>query len=301
MNPRISVVIPAHNAEKLIADAVRAVIQQPLARDQFECLVVDDGSTDRTGEIAAKAGAIVVSLKNNSGIAGARNAGVQQARGEWIAFTDSDCVPSRRWLTSIFAAIETTDRSTIALAGKTIGLDSNTPAAKFMDLIGALDAENYLRSEVLPWSPGCNLAYRREDLLAIGGFDSSFKTYETADFHLRVTERFGGSIKLLPAAVVLHRHRPTWRGLWKQQYNYGYGYAQFLRLYADRWPWSVRREAGAWLRVFGLAFPAAIGRGEKGLVQRGWFVKQLAHRLGFVSTYYSARSHKQVAALKPSA
>jgi len=298
MNPRISVVIPAHNAEEYIAGAVRAVMEQPLPPDQFECLVVDDASTDRTCDLAVKAGATVVSLETNAGPSGARNAGVEEARGEWIAFTDSDCVPSRRWLSSLLAAIETADRSTIALAGKTIGLDSQTPAAKFMDLTGALDAENYLRSEVLPWAPTCNIAYRRADLLAVGGFDTAFRYYETPVLHLRVTERFGGAIRIVPTAVVMHHHRPTWKALWKQQTNYGRGYGQFLRVYADRWPWPLWRETWAWVRVLGMAVPAAVGRGDKGLVRRGSFVKQLAQRTGFVSTYYLKRARKPVAASK---
>jgi glycosyltransferase involved in cell wall biosynthesis len=182
MNPRISVVIPALNAEAFITDAVRAVIAQPLASENFECIVVDDGSRDRTAELAERAGATVVRLAENQGPSIARNTGIERAHGEWIAFTDADCVPSRRWLPALLAAAQAADRSTLGLAGKTIGLGSTTPAARFMDLIGALDAEVYLRSETMPWAPSCNLAYRRADLLAVGGFDRVFRSYETRRF-----------------------------------------------------------------------------------------------------------------------
>ena len=104
MNPRLSVVIPAFNAQAAIAEAVRAIITQPVPRDVFECLVVDDGSRDRTAEAAELAGAVVVRLEKNRGRAAARNAGIERARGEWIAFTDADCVPSRRWLPCLLAA-----------------------------------------------------------------------------------------------------------------------------------------------------------------------------------------------------
>ena len=105
MNPRVSVVIPAFNAETTIADTVRAVMAQPLPRETFECIVVDDGSQDRTAEIAERAGALVVRLPGNQGPSAARNAGIERAQGEWIAFTDADCVPSRRWLTAFLAAL----------------------------------------------------------------------------------------------------------------------------------------------------------------------------------------------------
>jgi glycosyltransferase involved in cell wall biosynthesis len=293
MNPHISVVIPAFNAQATIAEAVRAIVTQPVPRDAFECLVVDDGSRDRTAEVAELAGAVVVRLEKNRGRAAARNAGIECARGEWIAFTDADCVPSRRWLPALLAAAQTADRQTLALAGKTIGLNSSTPAARFMDLVGALDAENYLSSEVMPWAPSCNLACRREDLRAVGGFDLKFRDYETADLCLRLGQRFGGQIRHVPTAVVMHRHRSSWREFWKQQVGYGQGYAHFLLRHADLWSWSAGREAGAWMRLFTLAAQAATVRGEQGLVRRGLLLKHLAQRIGFASTFFSPRERRR--------
>jgi len=301
MNPRFSVVIPAFNAESTVTETVRAAVTQPLPRDTFECIVVDDGSRDRTAEIAEHAGAVVVRLPVNRGRSAARNAGIECARGGWIAFTDADCVPSRRWLPALLAAAETAGRSTLALAGKTAGLDSQTPAARFMDLTGALDAETYLRHEVMPWAPTCNLACRRADLLAVGGFDPKFKDYETADLCLRLGQRFRGRIRYVPTALVMHRHRSTWRALWKQQAGYGQGYAHFLLRHADRWPWSPGREAGAWLRLIPLAAQAATARGEQGLVRRGLLLKQLAQRLGFVSTFYSLQERRRINDREPHA
>jgi len=294
MTPKISVVISAYNAETTVGDAVRAVMNQPLPPGTFECIVVDDGSTDHTAEIAQAAGATVLQLPKNLGIAGARNAGIERARGNWIAFTDADCVPSRRWLSSILTEAEKADASILAIAGKTLGLDSQTPAARFIDLIGALDAETYLKHEAMPWAPGGNVAYRRENLLTVGGFDSTLKTYETADLQLRMTARFGGRILYLPTAVVLHRHRATWRGLWKQQRNYGIGYAQFLLKHADRWPWSAANEIRAWRRIVILAAQTCVTRGDEGLVRRGLFVKQLAQRVGFISEYFSFGRQLQI-------
>jgi glycosyltransferase involved in cell wall biosynthesis len=295
MTPKVSVVIPALNAESCIADAVRAVVTQPLPPGDFECIVVvDAGTHDRTAEAAKRAGATMVLLPDVRGRSVARNAGVEHARGEWIAFTDADCVPSRRWLPALLAAAQAADRSTLALAGKTVGLDSQTPAARFMDLIGALDAEIYLRHEAMPWAPTCNLACRREDLLAVGGFDPEFNDYETADLCLRLSQRFGGQILYAPTAVVMHRHRSTWRKFWKQQVGYGQGYAHFLLRYADRWPWSAGHEAGAWMYLLTLATQAATARGEQGLVRRGLLLKHLAQRVGFASTFFSLRERRRI-------
>jgi glycosyltransferase involved in cell wall biosynthesis len=297
MNPRLSVVISAFNAEPAVAEAVRAIVSQPLPDGTFECLVVDDGSRDRTAEAAELAGASVIRLPQNQGISAARNAGIERARGEWIAFTDADCVPSRRWLPALLAAAQTADRATLGLAGKTLGLDSRTPAARFMDLIGALDAENYLRSEAMSWAPGCNFVCRRADLGAVGGFDPVFRSYEMAELQWRLGKRFGGRITYVPAAIVMHRHRPTWQKLWIQQRNYGDGYAQFLLRHADCWPWSAGREARAWSRLLILAARAAVARNDHGLVQRGLLLKHAAQRVGFASTYFSPRERRRM--MKP--
>jgi glycosyltransferase involved in cell wall biosynthesis len=293
VNPRFSVVIPAFNAESTVAETVRAVVAQPLARDLFECVVVDDGSGDRTAAVAERAGALVVRLPGNQGASAARNAGIHSARGQWIAFTDADCVPSRRWLPAFLAAAETAAPGTLALAGQTIGLASKTPAARFMDLVGALDAEAYLRHETMPWAPSCNLAYRRADLLAVGGFDAIFRWYETPELQVRLTERFGGKILHVPAAIVLHRHRATWTGLWQQQVNYGRGYGHFLLRYGGRWPWSVQREACAWAGLLPPAVRAATARGDTGLARRGLLLKLVAQRVGFVSTFFSPRERRR--------
>jgi hypothetical protein len=142
----------------------------------------------------------------------------------------------------------------------------------------------------MPWAPGANVAYRRNQIIAIGGFDTTFKTYEAADLFLRLTDRFGGTTKYIPAAIILHRHRRTWRALWKQQRNYGVGYGQFIQKHADRWPWSVAREFAEWKRVLGFGVRACVMTGDVGLVERGMFVKRLAQRVGFANGYFMARA-----------
>ena len=288
MKPKISVVIAAYNEESCIANAVRSVMGQPLAPGTFECIVADDGSTDRTVEMARAAGATVVRLEKNSGISVARNAGVAAAQGQWVAFTDADCLVSRRWLPSLLAEIEKADDSVLAVAGKILGLDSRTPAARFVDLTGGLDGETYLQHGTMPWAPGGNVCYRREHLLAVP-FDPSLNAYESAELQLRLTDRFGGRIVYAPTALVLHPHHPTWRAFWHQQRNYGVGYAQFIFKHADRWPWGLRREWQQWRRLAGFAVRSCFCRGDAGLVQRGLLVKYLALRMGFLSVWLSRR------------
>jgi hypothetical protein len=130
-------------------------------------------------------------------------------------------------------------------------------------------------------------------LLAVGGFDTAFRFYEAPELHLRIAQRFGGKIRHIPTAIVMHRHRTAWKSLWQQQVNYGRGYGHFLLRYSDRWPWSLQREAHAWARLLLPAARAATARGDAGLVWRGLLLKQVAQRVGFVSTFFSPRERRR--------
>lgn len=90
---KVSVVMPAYNAEKYIEAAIRSVLRQTWT--EFELLVIDDCSRDSTAEIverlAAEDGRItLLRSAENAGVSAGRNRGVQEARGEWIAYLDSD-------------------------------------------------------------------------------------------------------------------------------------------------------------------------------------------------------------------
>src|SRR6266496_6642484 len=83
----ISVVIPAYNSEEFICEAIRSVNAQSLPVS--EIIVVDDGSSDRTAEVAERLGTRVI-RQRHGGISVARNAGIRAAKHEWIAFHDAD-------------------------------------------------------------------------------------------------------------------------------------------------------------------------------------------------------------------
>ncbi|GAH56283.1 unnamed protein product [marine sediment metagenome] len=90
----VSIIIPAYNAEKTIKECLSSFTNQSMSRNKYEIIVVDDGSTDRTCEIAKKYKVNIISQKN-SGPAVARNRGAQEARGNILIFTDSDCIADK--------------------------------------------------------------------------------------------------------------------------------------------------------------------------------------------------------------
>lgn len=289
---KISVVIPVYNGAATLDACLRSLQHQTLAHDLYEVIVVDDGSTDDSARIAQIARVRLVSQRN-AGAPAARNAGIGAARGEWVAFTDSDCVCARTWLSSLLSAAE---RSSGALgaAGKTVGYQSQTPAARFVDLMGGLDPIRSLAHPRFPFAPTSNVLYRREYLQAVQGFDTRYATYDACDLHTRLLRAFDGPFAYEPRAVVMHTHRSTWRGYFRQQFFYGVGYAQFMLAHRSELRWSVLREIRASLEVLAKAFGALLpGSGEAALLRRGWFIRSAAQHAGFIRTYYNRAERRR--------
>jgi glycosyltransferase involved in cell wall biosynthesis len=289
---KVSVVVPVYNGGEFFLSCLRALFGQTLPRDEYEVIVVDDGSTDCSAAYAASFGAHVLSQKN-AGAPAARNAGIAAALGKWIAFTDADCVPSRRWLQALLDRVER-DPHSIGAAGRTTGFQSNTPAARFVDLICGLDAATYLRHPAFPFAPSDNLMYRRMYLLAVGGFDPRYATYDACDLHTRLLAYYTGPFEYEPQALVLHRHRASWKAYWRQQYFYGIGYAQFLIAHRDRVQWRFRHQAaalGSVLRNAALALLPASG--DTRIVRRGSFFRSAAQHAGFLRTYYNPMERRR--------
>ena len=285
---RVTVVVPARNAERTLGECLRALTNQSLPPDQFEVIVVvDRDSRDGSAGIASAAGVRVLT-SDLSGAAAARNTGITAATTEWVAFTDADCIPSRTWLSQLLATVGGLDYQALGAAGPTLGHQSTSAAAQFVDLTGGLRADRHLAHERYPWAPTGNVIYRRSALTEVGGFDTRFRTYEGCDLHTRLLREVGGQFAYAPGAVVLHHHRDGWRAYWRQQVGYGIGYGQFFRRYERELSWSGRDELRAWASVLAAMGRAAIPRrGEAGILVRGTAVKQLAQRVGFMRSYWS--------------
>jgi len=285
-----SVVVPAFNAEKTLAECLNALRNQD-CEDAFEIVVVDDGSNDGTAAVGQSFRVRVI-RQHNKGAGAARNAGMAVARGKWIAFTDADCVPSRSWLRSLLSATRSSssEQEKIGAGGRTIGLDSATEAAQFCDLIGSLDAERHLAHPKFPFAPSSNLMYRKSVLEEAGGFDERYVSYEACDLHNRILKKQSGPFVYAPRAVVFHRHRADWKGFWRQQYSYGKGYAQFVMHHRDECRWTIADELREWADIGRLSLSAwRAPRNERSLYARGMFVKKFAQRVGFVATQLNRR------------
>src|SRR5689334_12775424 len=105
-DPLISVIVPVWNDEKRIGLCIEALRDQSLRSDLFEIIIVDNGSTDSTASVVAQYADVILLDEPRPGSYAARNTGLARARGEYVAFTDSDCTPEADWLEHGLSAVQ---------------------------------------------------------------------------------------------------------------------------------------------------------------------------------------------------
>ncbi len=215
--PRVSVVVCAYNAERTM-DACLDSLER-LNYPDYEVVVVNDGSSDRTLEIAESYPNCRIFSQPNKGLSVARNVGAEAATGEIVAYTDSDCVADPDWLTYLVAKMEASGLAICGGPNFPPPEDSLIPAAVAVAPGGPTHV--LLSDEVAEHIAGCNMAFRRETLLGLGGFDP---VYRAAGDDVDVCWRFqdaGHLIGFSPAAIVWHFRRNTVAAYCRQQRGYG--------------------------------------------------------------------------------
>lgn len=228
--PLVSVVVCAADAGATLPACLRSLHELDYPR--LELIVVDDGSSDETAAIARRDGGVRLLCQSRRGLAAARNAGVRAARGEIVAFTDADCVVDRAWLRHLVGTMladqlavcggPNHSQPTTRLRAAAIAAAPGAPAPV---LLGPRRAEHL---------PGCNLAFRRRELLQLGGFDPQFRAAgDDVDICWRAQTN-GLALGYNPAAVVWHQRRITLLGYFAQQRGYGKAEALLYRKFPRR-------------------------------------------------------------------
>jgi cellulose synthase/poly-beta-1,6-N-acetylglucosamine synthase-like glycosyltransferase len=200
--PFISVVVPAFEASRTIENCVRALRAQTLPREQYELIVVDDGSTDDTASRARLAGARVVRLARNMGAAAARNAGIAIARGDAVVFTDADCEPTPQFL----AALTDHLRDPEVGGSKGVYLSKQRGLiARFVQLEYESRYRHTARHSSLDFVDTYACCFRRTDIISVGGFDARFRVGEDQEMSFRLAEA-GVRVRFAPEARTYHLH-----------------------------------------------------------------------------------------------
>ncbi|MBS3054182.1 MAG: glycosyltransferase family 2 protein [Candidatus Aenigmarchaeota archaeon] len=207
MAPLISVVVPAYNCRGTIDRCIQAL--KNLDFKNYEIIIVDDGSTDGTQDMLKKAasGKMRCMRQENAGPAAARNTGAKAARGEILAFTDSDCVPYPGWLDHV--ARQFADKGVVGVEG---AIETDRMAVLTQSVKS--EGGRFLTA---------NMFYRKKDFLAEGGFDERFRRAFREDTDMAIRMMSLGRIVYEPTSKVYHIPRDvTLFSLIKRQELYFY-------------------------------------------------------------------------------
>ena len=213
--PRISVIVCSFNGSPTIRDTLNGL--RNLDYPDFEVIVVNDGSTDSTPKIASEYPFKLISTENR-GLSNARNTGIDAATGDIIAFIDDDAYPDPHWLR--FLALAFKEGKYAGVGGPNLPIPED--GWKSEAVANAPGPNPVLHTDrVAEHIPGCNMAFKRDALKEIGGFDPVFRTAgDDVDLCWRIRQS-GGTIGYSSAAVVWHHRRNSFRKYWKQQEGYG--------------------------------------------------------------------------------
>nr|MCU0257009.1 glycosyltransferase [Vicinamibacterales bacterium] len=272
----VSVIVAARDAAATLPACLASL--RALDDPSFEVVVVDDGSTDATAEIARGAGARVLHA-GGRGASAARNLGAAVATGEVLAFTDADCEVPPHWLRALVADL---GRHRVASTGGPQrhifpGESASSRAIRAFFACASLVAD-YTRSgggaREVSHNPSCNSAYDRNAFFAVGGFTEGLWPSEDVDLDKRLTDA-GWRCWYVPAAQVRHHRHSGLAWFRRMMRRYGRGQGVLVRRYGffrnidvvppllalgllaqPAWLWPAARPALVW--AHGLVALAAL-------------------------------------------
>lgn len=291
MTAVLTVVICSLNGAGRIGRALDAMDAQTI-RDDLEVVVVDDGSTDGTGDLARARGLTVIRHDRNRGLSAARNTGMRAATAPIVAFIDDDCEPFPPWAELLMAgyADDGTGREVTGVGGPVVPITGSGFMARYVErnnrhepLELELTASQalpyrfllYLRNQWTTRPPkprrdvysftGGNMSFRRDALLEVGGFDERFRFgSEEEDLSRRLRRTGRDRLVFVPEAWLSHRFEPTLRSVLRRNIAYGRGNAlQFRKWPGVRptlfpWPVLVAMSLAASIRFWPLALTALV-------------------------------------------
>ncbi len=217
----ISVIVAAYNEQAYIKRCLTAILNQTV-RD-FELLVVDDYSADKTRQrIEEIEDGRIRYIKNdrNYGVAEARNIGIKQAKGKYIFFTDADCMPTKYWLEEGYKILSKNECA--GAEGRTFYATARTTISDrvVQDLTGRIHS-------------ACNIAYRKEILDKIGGFNPRYSyCFEDQEIAARILKY--GKIIFSEDMIVVHQQKKyTVKGLFKEAEKKARDSVYFIKNHRD--------------------------------------------------------------------
>jgi GT2 family glycosyltransferase len=228
--PRISVIVASYNADRTLKACLESLGR--LHYPDYEVILVDDGSTDTTPQIAFMDPSVrCLRHEKNLGLSVARNTGIAAATGEIVAFTDADCRADEDWLYYLAGAFSSGEYTSVGGPNLLPPEDSAVAAAVMASPGGP--AHVMLTDRQAEHIPGCNMAFYKWALVEVGLFDPVFRRAgDDVDVCWRL-QQAGYKIGFSPGAFVWHYRRSTIHQYLKQQHGYGEAEALLVRKHPE--------------------------------------------------------------------
>lgn len=224
---KITVIVPVRNEAMKIGRCLEALLAQSLP--PREIIVVDGHSTDKTVEVAGRY-PVRVLYEDIGTRAGANKIGIMNAQGDYIAFTDADCIPDRNWLRNLMKEFE---GDVVGVGGAIHNVANsaweesiNLAMESFLGSAQSVQGRVFKTKRTVSSISGCNSVYKKEALMRVGGFDEGLPTAEDTELNRRLREI--GPLIYTPDAIISHNHTRGLREFTKRTYQYGYGKGKCL-------------------------------------------------------------------------
>jgi len=234
--PRVSIIIPVKDRPVDLRHCLQSIAALDYPPELLEIIVVDDGSSDNTPQVAVELGAqLVPSGAIGGGPAAARNRGAQAAGGEILAFIDSDCIASAAWLRELLPVFSAP--AVAAVGGWVDGMHSSALLDRYEAVMSSLNLGRRAMSGGAGgdtfYLPSCNLLIRREAFVNAGGFRAELQVGEDVDLTWRLRDA-GRTIVYLPQGAVCHAHRSRLWPFMKRRFDYGTSEGMLQQLHPVR-------------------------------------------------------------------
>jgi mycofactocin glycosyltransferase len=239
--PLVSIVVPVYNRAHEIGPCLESLLQLDYPASRREIIVVDDASRDHTASVVRGYDVRLLIQPKNMGQSAARNAGVEAAKGEIVAFIDSDCTADPNWLRELLPHFHD---PRLALIGGYVDAPAGTSR---LDRYEAVHSPLNMGSKrvigtggnAVFYVPTCNMLLRREIYTRAGGLDERLRVGEDVDFCWKLMA-LGYRLMYTPEGRVIHKHPNRLFENFRRRFDYGTSEAVLYDRYRQktkRFPW----------------------------------------------------------------
>lgn len=223
--PRVSVIVPVYNAERTLEPCILSLLKVNYPKERLEFIFVDNASTDGTAAILQRyRDDIHILYEARRGPAAARNRGILNAKGDVVAFTDSDCVVDADWLRHIVSPLQ--DHRVGAIGGAILSKQPCNEIERFGEEIH--DHRKAITVYRPPYVITMNWLSRLSVLKQVDLFDEGLTRCSDVDLSFRLLQS-GYTFIFQPEAIVYHRNERTLWGVFKEGLTHGYHSLPVLR------------------------------------------------------------------------